>query len=165
MQICYVTCFCNVYAWILIKYQLHFDFLVVFTPPKALSTSLPCFVVIVLLKSAFLFFVLTSGRTLPGTTFFVLKFEATLQPLCSADRDSGIFCTAATALFIAVKGLSLQRETAIFCYCCSQPFCSSFVALLEVILQRCSSAVRFVRAVALGSSSYLDPINVSPVFS
>ena len=67
------------YAWILIKYQLHFDFLVVFAPPKALSTSLPCFVVIVLLKSAFLFFVLTSGRTLPGTTFFVLKFEATLQ--------------------------------------------------------------------------------------
>ena len=47
---------CNVYAWILIKYQLHFDFLVVFTPPKALSTSLPCFVVIVLLKSALLFF-------------------------------------------------------------------------------------------------------------
>ena len=91
------------------------------------------------------FFVLTSGRTLPGTTFFVLKFEATLQPLCSADRDSEIFCTAATALFIAVKGLSLQRETAIFCYCCSQPFCSSFVALLEVILQRCSSAARFVR--------------------
>ena len=128
------------YAWILIKYQLHFDFLVVFTPPKALSTSLPCFVVIVLLKSA-----LTSGRTLPGTTFFVLKFEATLQPLCSADRDSEIFYTAATALFIAVKGLSLQRKTAIFCYCCSQPFCSSFVALLEVILQRCSSAARFVR--------------------
>lgn len=28
----YVTCFCNVYTWILIKYQLHFDFLVVFTP-------------------------------------------------------------------------------------------------------------------------------------
>ena len=28
----YVTCFCNVYAWILIKYQLHFVFLVVFTP-------------------------------------------------------------------------------------------------------------------------------------
>ena len=134
----------NVYAWILIKYQLHFDFLVVFTPPKALSTSLPCFVVIVLLKSA-----LTSGRTLPGTTFFVLKFEATLQPLCSADRDSEIFCTAATALFIAVKGLSLQRKTAIFCYCCSQPFCSSFVALLEVILQRCSSAARFVRAACL----------------
>ena len=26
-----VTCFCNVYARILIKYQLHFDFLVVFT--------------------------------------------------------------------------------------------------------------------------------------
>ena len=27
----YVTCFCNVYVWILIKYKLHFDFLVVFT--------------------------------------------------------------------------------------------------------------------------------------
>ena len=27
----YVTCFCNVYAWI-IKYHLYFDFLVVFTP-------------------------------------------------------------------------------------------------------------------------------------
>ena len=27
----YVTCFCNLYAWILIKYQLCFDFLVVFT--------------------------------------------------------------------------------------------------------------------------------------
>ena len=97
----YVTYFCNVYAWILIKYQLHFDFLVVFTPPKALSTPLPCFVIIVLLKSAFLFFVLTSGRPLPVTTFFVFS-----KPLCSADRDSGIFCTAATALFIAVKGLS-----------------------------------------------------------
>ena len=28
----YVTYFCNVYAWMLINYQLHFDFLVVFTP-------------------------------------------------------------------------------------------------------------------------------------
>ena len=51
-----VTCFCNVYAWILIKYQLHFDFLVVFTPPKVVSTPLPCFMVILLLKFAFLFF-------------------------------------------------------------------------------------------------------------
>ena len=25
----YVTCFCNVYAWILIKYKLHFEFLVI----------------------------------------------------------------------------------------------------------------------------------------
>ena len=45
------------------------------------------------------FFVLTSGRPLPVTTFYL--FEATLQPLSSPDRDSGIFCTAATALFIA----------------------------------------------------------------
>ena len=27
----YVTCFCNMYACILIKYKLHFDFIVVFT--------------------------------------------------------------------------------------------------------------------------------------
>ena len=51
MSLAFVTCTRG-----LIKYQLHFDFLVVFTPPKALSTPLPCFVVIVLLKSAFLFF-------------------------------------------------------------------------------------------------------------
>ena len=56
----YVTWFCNVYAWILIKYQLHFDFLVVFTPPKALSTSLPCIMIIVLLKSEFLFLFCTN---------------------------------------------------------------------------------------------------------
>ena len=50
----YVMCFCNVYAWILIKYQLHFDFLVVFnSATKALSTPLPCLIIIVLLKSAF----------------------------------------------------------------------------------------------------------------
>ena len=99
--------FCNVYAWILIKYQLHFDFLVVFT-----LLVRPCQLLyhvswlLYYWSLHFFFFVLTSGRPLPGTTFFVLKFEATLQPLCSADRDSGIFCTAATALFIAVKGLS-----------------------------------------------------------
>ena len=45
--------------------------------------------IIVLLKSAFLFFVLTSGRPLPVTTFFVFS-----KPLCSADHDSGIFGTA-----------------------------------------------------------------------
>ena len=56
----YVTCFSNVYAWILIKYRLHFDFLVVFTPPKALSTPLPCLMIIVLLKSAFLFLFCTN---------------------------------------------------------------------------------------------------------
>ena len=127
----------------LIKKKFHFDFLVVFTRIKALSTPLPFILIIALLEPAFLFFVLTSGRALPVK--ITCLFEATLQPLCSADHDSGIFCTAATALFIAVKGLSLQRETAIFCYCCSQPFCSSFVALLEAILQRCSSAARFVR--------------------
>ena len=35
------------------------------------------------------FFVLTSGRPLPLTTFFVFS-----KPLCGADRESGIFCTS-----------------------------------------------------------------------
>ena len=77
--------------------------------------------IIVLLEPAFLFFVLTSGRPLPVTTFFVFS-----KPLCSADRDSGIFCTAAKALFIAVKGLSTAAK---ICGCCSpallQLFCSA----------------------------------------
>ena len=47
-----------------------------------------------------------SSRPLPIYNNILCLFEATLQPLCSADRDWGIFCTAATALFIAVKGLS-----------------------------------------------------------
>ena len=34
-----VTCFCNLYAWILIKYQLRFDFLVVFTLYQGLVNS------------------------------------------------------------------------------------------------------------------------------
>ena len=75
----YVTCFRNVYAWILIKHKLHFDFLVVFySATKTLSTPLPCMMIIVLLEPAFLFFVLTSGRPLPVTTFFVFS-----KPLCS----------------------------------------------------------------------------------
>ena len=35
----YVTCFCNMYAWILIKYKLHFDFLVVLLCYKGLVNS------------------------------------------------------------------------------------------------------------------------------
>ena len=141
------------YAWILIKYQLHFDFLVVFTPPKALSTPLPCFVVIVLLKSACLFFVLTSGRPLPGTTFFV--FSKALYSHFAAQIVIREFSAPLQQRCLSLsKGFPLQRETAIFCYCCSQPFCSSFVALLEVILQRCSSAARLVRE-ALTCNSWL----------
>ena len=77
-------CFCNVYAWILIKYKLHFRLSGGFySATKALSTPLPCIMIIVLLEPAFLFFVLTSGRPLPVTTFFVFP-----KPLCSVDRDS-----------------------------------------------------------------------------
>ena len=79
LQICYVMYFCNVYAWILRKYQLRFDFSSGFySASKALSTPLPCIMIIVLLKSAFLFFLLTSGRPLRVSTFFVFS-----KPLCS----------------------------------------------------------------------------------
>ena len=116
------------------------------TPPKALSTPLPCFVIIVLLKSAFLFFVLTSGRPLPVTTFFVFS-----KPLCihfAAQIVIREFSAPLEQRCLSLsKGFPLQRETAKIFYCCSQPFCSSFVALIEVILQRCGSAARFVRVI------------------
>ena len=66
-------------------------------------------------------------------------FEGTLQPLCSTDRDSGIFCIAAKALFIAVKGLSTAAK---ICGCCSpvllQLFCSASWSHSAVLQQRCS---------------------------
>ena len=52
----YVMCFCNVYAWILIKYKLHFRLTGAFSSAtKALSTPLPCIMINVLLEPAFLF--------------------------------------------------------------------------------------------------------------
>ena len=80
-----------------------------------------------IMEPVFLFFVLTSGGPLPVTTFFDFS-----KPLCSADHDSRIFCTTETALFIAVKRPSTAAK---ICDCCSQRFYSSFVALLEAILQ------------------------------
>ena len=56
------------------------------------------------------------------TAFIIQEFSALLQQRCLS----------------LSKGFPLQRETAKICYCCSQPFYSSFVVLLEVILQRCS---------------------------
>ena len=100
--------------------------------------------IIVLLEPAFLFFVLTSGRPLPVTTFFVFS-----KPLCSHFAAQIVIREFSAPLqqrcLSLSKGFPLQRETAKICYCCSQPFCSSFVALLEVILQHCSSAARFVQ--------------------
>ena len=46
-RLIYVTCSCNVYGWILGFYSAIL---------KALSTPLQCVMIIVLLKSAFLFF-------------------------------------------------------------------------------------------------------------
>ena len=91
-----------------------------------------------IVELVFLCFVLTSGGPLPVTTFFDFS-----KPLCSADRDSGIFCPTETAPFIAVKRLSTAAK---ICDCCSQHFYSSFVALLEAILQQCSSTAQFVQA-------------------
>ena len=83
------------------------------------------------------FFVLTSGRPLPVTTFFVFS-----KPLCSHFAAQIVIREFSAPLqkrcLSLSKGFPLQRETAKICYCCSQPFYSSFVALLEVILQRCS---------------------------
>ena len=115
-----------------------------YSASKALSTPVHCMMIIVLLKSAFLFFVLTSGKPLRVTTFFVFS-----KPLCSHFAAQIVIPEFSAPLqqrcLWLSKGFPLQRETTKICYCCSQPFCSSFVALLGVILQRCSSASRFVR--------------------
>ena len=83
------------------------------------------------------FFVLTSGRPLPVTTFLVFS-----KPLCSADRDSGIFCTAATALFIAVKGLSTAARNSqnllLLQPALLQLFCSASLSHSAALQQRCS---------------------------
>ena len=117
----YVTCFCSMYAWILKKNKLYFDFLVVFTPllrPCQLLYHVSWLLCYWSLHF-FFFFVLTSDRPLPVKIFFVFS-----KPLCSEDRDSGIFCTAAKA--VAVKGLSTAAK---ICDCCSpallQLFCSA----------------------------------------
>ena len=129
----YVTCSCNVYAWILIKYKLHFDFLVVFT-----LLLRPCQLLyhvswLLYYCSLHFFFVLTSGRPLPVTTFFVFS-----KPLYSADHDSGIFGTAAKALFIAVKGLFTAAK---ICGCRSpallQLFCSASWSHSAALQQCC----------------------------
>ena len=139
----YVTCFCNVYAWILIKSQLHFDFLVVFT-----LLLRPCqlfyhvsWLLYIYWSLYFLFFVLTSGRPLPVTTFFVFS-----KPLCSHFAAQIVIREFPAPLqkrcLSLSKGFPLQPK---FAAAAAQRFYCSFVVLLEAILQRCSSAARFVR--------------------
>ena len=154
----YVTCFCSVYAWILIKYKLHFDFLVVFTPLLR-----PCQLLyhVSLLEPAFLFFVL-SGRPLPVTTFFVFS-----KPPCSHFAAQIVIREFSAPLpkrcLSLSKGFPLQPK---FAAAAAQCFYSSFVALLEAILQRCSSAARFVRVspptpTCSSSSSVCDSFSLS----
>ena len=79
LQICYVTCFCNVYEWIKSISCIYFDFLVVFTPflrPCQLLYHVSWLLYYWSLQ--FFFLALTRGRPLPVTTFCL--FEATLQP-------------------------------------------------------------------------------------
>ena len=112
-------------------------------PSKAcisqVKTPLPSIMIIVLLKVAFLFFffVLTSAKAITGNNILCL-FEATLQPLCNADRDSGIFCTADKELSTAAlnsQNLPLLQPALLQLFC-------------EAILQCCNSAARFVQAVS-----------------
>ena len=163
LQICYMSCaLCNVYAWILNKVSVAFWLSSGFySATEVFSTPLPGIMIIVLLKSAFLFFSLTRGRPIPVTTFFVFskplfshfaaqivirKFSALLQQRCLS----------------LSKGFQLQHQTAKICYCYSQPFHSSFVALLEVILQRCSSAACFVRVhVKIAEKNVINETNMS----
>ena len=97
--------------------------------------------IIVLLEPAFLFFVLTSGRPLPVTTFFVFS-----KPLCSHFAAQIVIREFSAPLqkrcLSLSKGFPLQPK---FAAAAAQRFYSSFVALLEAILQRCSSAARFVQ--------------------
>ena len=98
--------------------------------------------IIVLLEPAFLFFVL-SGRPLPVTTFFVFS-----KPPCSHFAAQIVIREFSAPLpkrcLSLSKGFPLQPK---FAAAAAQRFYSSFVALLEAILQRCSSAARFVRAI------------------
>ena len=106
-----------------------------------MSTPLPCILIIVLLEPAFLFFVLMSGRPLPVTTFFVFS-----KPLCSHFAAQIVIrefsATLQKRCLSLSKGFPLQPK---FAAAAAQRFYSFFVALLEAILQRCSSAARFVQ--------------------
>ena len=97
--------------------------------------------IIVLLDPAFLFFVLTSGRPLLVTTFFVFS-----KPLCSHFAAQIVIREFSAPLqkhcLSLSEGFQLQPK---FTAAAAQRFYSSFVALLEAILQRCSSTARFVR--------------------
>ena len=109
----YATCFCNVYAVDTNKvYKVAFWLSSGFySAIKALSTPLPCIMIIVLLEPAFLFFVLTSGRPLPVTTFFVFS-----KPICSHFAVQIVMREFSASLqqrcLSLSKGFPLQHETA-----------------------------------------------------
>ena len=70
-------------------------------------------------------------------------FKASPQPYCRADRDSGIFCTAATVLFTTVKTLSIA---ALNSPNLKLPQPSPFISLLQCFL----------------NSKHLDQCNATP---
>ena len=134
LQICFniVMYFCNVYARILIKYQLHFDFLVVFT-----LLVRPCqllYHVSWLLYNYwslhFFFFVLTSGRPLQVITFFVFS-----KPLCSHFAAPIVIPEFSAPLqkrcLSLSKGFPLQPALL-------QLFCSASWSYSAALQQRCS---------------------------
>ena len=100
--------------------------------------------IIVLLEPAFLFFVLTSGR--PFNTDNNIIFFVFSKPLCSYSAAQIVIREFSAPLqkccLSLSKGFPLQPK---FATAAVQCFYSSFVALLEAILLRCSSAARFVQ--------------------
>ena len=113
--------------------------------------------IIVLLEPAFLFFVLTSGRPLPVTTFFVFS-----KPLCSHFAAQIVIREFSAPLqkrcLSLSKGFPLQPK---FAAAAAQRFYSSFVALLEAILQRCSFRTGYSTDVHM----FIIFIRLRPIFS
>ena len=97
---------------------------------KPLFNVADLFIVIFIVSRAFV----TPASAMPPTVINILTlFEVSLQPYCSTGCDSGIFCTAATALFTTVKTLSMAALNSLNLQLPqTQPFHSSFAALLEV---------------------------------
>ena len=137
LQICcmpraFVTCT----PWILIKVALWLSS-GFYSASKALSTPLPCIMIIVLLKSAFLFFVLTSGRPLRVTTFFVFS-----KPLCSHFAAQIVIPEFSAPLqqrcSSLSKGFPLQPNLRPLQPALLQLFCSASWSHSSALRQRCS---------------------------
>ena len=138
-------CFCNVYAWILIKSQLHFDFLVVFT-----LLLRPCqlfyhvsWLLYLYWSLYFLFFVLTSGRPLPVTTFFVF-----LKPLCShLTAQIVIQEFSNSAVYRCQRAFHWSQNLQLLQPALLQLFCSASWSHSAALQQHCSFRTGIIMAI------------------